>query len=441
MKTLRPETIREWTPHPQVAAKTAQQRNGRFLAAANGTRSCAGGWQFEYTGIRPGARVSISVDVEHAGVVPRDALLCTAHWSILAPNVCRNACQHWDYLVPQLVSEERVCFSRVVTTPADASGLTVRCTFRWASSGSSLWSTPRVRVLDGAPPEPRRVRIAVVSGNVRTRPPSPATLQGNTEYFRGLCERVCTEVRPQLIALPEIALQCGLKGHAVEWAVSVPGPETDVFAQIARRHRVRIVLPVHERDGDAVFNCAALISPKGRVDGRYHKVHLAVGGEAESGIQPGEGFPVFRTEIGRIGCNICMDSSATESSRMVGLNGADFLVLPIMGDHRADRWSAGNPFYNESRWLAIMRTRAMDNQLCMVVARNSGHGSCVINRKGDVLAWNEGDRDVVWAEVNLDEEFRVWNGGCFTDANWLQRRPHLYGAFTAPGNVGSLTSE
>jgi len=43
---------------------------------------------------------------------------------------------------------------------------------------------------------------------------------------------------------------------------------------------------------------------------------------------------VFDTEIERIGCNICMDSSAAESSRMVGLNGAEVLLLPIMGDHR-----------------------------------------------------------------------------------------------------------
>ena len=90
-----------------------------------------------------------------------------------------------------------------------------------------------------------------------------------------------------------------------------------------------------ERDGDAVHNSAVLIDPAGKIEGRYHKVHLAVGGEIESGILPGNTFPVFQTELGRIDGNICMDSSATESSRMIGLNSADFLLLPIMGDHRA----------------------------------------------------------------------------------------------------------
>jgi predicted amidohydrolase len=153
---------------------------------------------------------------------------------------------------------------------------------------------------------------------------------------------------------------------------------------------------------------------------------------------PGDAFPVVDTEVGRIGCNICMDSSAAESSRLVGLNGADFLVLPIMGDHRADRWTAGPPIYHESRWLAIMRTRALDNQLCMVVARNNAHGSCIIDRKGEILAWNEGDVEFIHADVELNPGYRVWNGGCFVDVNWLQRRPHLYGVFTDPANLGSL---
>lgn len=124
---------------------------------------------------------------------------------------------------------------------------------------------------------------------------------------------------------------------------------------------------------------------------------------------------------------------------MVGLNGADFLLLPIMGDHRADRWTVGSPHFSEERWKAIMRTHAMDTQLCMVVARNETHGSCVVDRKGDVLAWNEGDRDFVIATVEIDDGYRTWNGACFRDVNWMQRRPHLYPESTRPGNVGGVT--
>ena len=36
------------------------------------------------------------------------------------------------------------------------------------------------------------------------------------------------------------------------------------------------------------------------------------------------------------------------------------------------------------------------------VARNEAQGSCIIDRKGDILAWNEGDREVI--EVTLAPE-------------------------------------
>ena len=116
---------------------------------------------------------------------------------------------------------------------------------------------------------------------------------------------------------------------------------------------------------------------------------------------------------------------------MVGLNGADFLVLPIMGDHRAAPWSRGNPTFDEDRWRCIQRTRAMDNQLCMVIARNNSVGSCIIDRSGSILAWNDGTQPHIVAAVPRDDGFRKWNGLCFREVNWRQRRPQLYGAFVA----------
>src|SRR5262249_5927432 len=160
----------------------------------------------------------------------------------------------------------------------------------------------------------------------------------NVEFYGALCEEAARR-SPHLIVLPEIALQWEVPGNPLDLAVPVSGPETEPFAEIARRYGARLVLGLLERDSDAVANSAVLFGPTGAGEGKYRKVRLAAGGETTSGILPGEGFPVFETEIGRIGCNICMDSSAGESSRMVGLNGADFLLLPIMGDHRADRWT------------------------------------------------------------------------------------------------------
>jgi len=260
-------------------------------------------------------------------------------------------------------------------------------------------------------------------------------IQDNLDFYLPLCGVACKE-EPDLIVLPEIALQWGIADSPLDLAVLAPGPETDVFSEFAQCHKVRVLLGMLERDGDAVHNSAVLIGPNGDIDGKYRKVHLAVGSEIDSGILPGEGFPVFDTEIGRIGCNICMDSSAAESSRIVGLNGADFLLLPIMGDHRA--WHPGERIFDPERFKAIMRTRAMDNQLCMAVAVNRSEGSCIIDRLGNILAWNDGALDYIQATVELDDGYRPSSRGCFRGINWMQRRPHIYQAFVDEDNKGAL---
>ena len=52
-----------------------------------------------------------------------------------------------------------------------------------------------------------------------------------------------------------------------------------------------------------------------------------------------------------------------------------------------------------------MRTRAINDQVCMVVARNNVTGSCIIDRKGGILAWNNGDREVITATLPADDGY------------------------------------
>lgn len=434
---LTPAQIQLWAPHPAAAPSTGRDGE-RLTTAANGTRTCSGGWQLHYSGVTPGRRYALAVEVAHEGIEqPRDVLECIAIWGDPPADEARPGV-FWEYLRPERSWESPVRFTLDTIAPEDARDLTLRFTFRWSARGRSVWSLPEIRL--GSAPAARpisSVKVCVVTGDAHSRRRSFGTIQENVDFYLALCEAASCRA-PHLIVLPEIALQWRIPGNVLDLAVPATGPETEPFAALARRCGARILLGLLERDGDAVFNSAVLFGPAGAIEGKYHKVHLAVGGETTSGILPGEGFPVFETEIGRIGCNICMDSSAAESSRMVGLNGADFLLLPIMGDHRADRWTPGPPVFNESRWKAIMRTRAMDNQLCLVVARNEAQGSCIIDRKGDILAWNEGDQEIIEATVGLEDGYRTWNDGCFREVNWMQRRPHLYQAFTEIENQGSL---
>jgi predicted amidohydrolase len=429
--------LEPWAPHPTAAPVTS--RSEELLAiAANGTRTSCGGWQARYTGINPGDGYCIRADVHTEGVShQRDCLQCVAIWGQVDPHQ-PNLSTPWDYLPPRQAGDGSVSLAGQFVAPEDATCLTLRYTLRRTATGRSTWSLPKVIGTSGLTVERGPVKVAVVTGHAHQRRGlSLSSPQDNVRFYTALCNEA-GECGARLMVLPEIAVNWGISGHPIDLACLVPGPETDEFSAVARAHSTYILVGLYERDGDAVYNSAVLLGPDGKVVGTYRKVHLASGGESTSGIAAGESFPVFQTDIGRMGCNICMDGSAIESSRLIGLHGADFLLLPIMGDHRADRFSVGNPIFHEDRWRAIMRTRAMDNQFCMVVARNEAQGSCVIDRKGDILAWNEGDRKFILADVDLAAGFRSWNGGCFRGINWMQRRPHLYSTFTDEFNAGSL---
>jgi predicted amidohydrolase len=431
-----------WTPEP-IAAPRIQQADGRVTIRANGTRTCCGGWQFVYSGVRPGQAYRIQTRVEHQDVDhPLDSLVAVVLWDRWEPTEADTKIRLFNYLAPQRDGADRTAFQALLVAPEGAKQLTVRYTFRWSLRGTSCWTPPAIE--SAVAPVRKPVKVCVVSATRHTSkrvtplPVSkdlglPADVARSVDQWAALVTLAC-RTKPQLIVTPEIAIG-GRK--LVEGAVAIPGPATKPFEQIARENKVHLVLGVRERAGDAIYNSAALLGPDGRLLGVYHKVHLATG-EGFSGVSPGDGFPVFPTAIGRIGCLICMDTTVCESARMLALNGAEFICFPIMGDLRADRFSAGPPVYNEDRWKAIMRTRAIDNQLCMVVARNDAQGSCIIDRKGEILAWNEGDREVIEATLPADDGYRVWNGGDFREVTFELRRPHLYGAYTDQSQLRPL---
>jgi predicted amidohydrolase len=245
----------------------------------------------------------------------------------------------------------------------------------------------------------------------------------------------------------EILLQEGTQTHARCWSsrerkTAVSGPLIEEMLKADGRSVNAFVTAAFRGtkkkwENTKMREMVLAVADPGKVQGVHHKVHLATG-EGFTGMSARKGFPVFDTAIGRVGCLICMDTTVCESARMLALGDADFICFPIMGDLRADRWSPGPPKYDEDAWKAIMRTRAIDNQVCMVIARNECRGSCIINRKGDILAWNDGKEEVIEATLPAEDGFRSWEGGDFRETTFLLRRPHMYGLYTDESNVGPV---
>ena len=267
----------------------------------------------------------------------------------------------------------------------------------------------------------------------------------NLEKYKGFIEQAASN-DTRLIVFPEMSLQ----GHVWDMlgtttedeylyhyknAEPIPGPSTEVIAEEAKRHNMSIVFGMAEKaavGGEAVlYNSCVLVNPEGSI-GIYRKVHAA-GNEVRL-FNKGACWPVFDTDIGRIGMLSCYDRIFPESTRELALQGADILVI-------LSAWSAGadepEPAYWGSLGRFVERVRALENQ-CWVISSNHtefekkggveyhGH-SRIVSPSGEVIAEGGYEEGLVTARINIKKEIRRTRTGIFFGLNFLKdRMPETY---------------
>ena len=126
--------------------------------------------------------------------------------------------------------------------------------------------------------------------------------------------------KADLVVLGETLTYVGLGKKYHEVAEPIPGPSTEYFGRLAKKHNLYIVPGLLERDGHLVYNVAVLIGPDGKIIGKYRKVCLPRG-EIEGGITPGSDYPVFPTRFGKVGLMVCYDGFFPEVARELSNRG------------------------------------------------------------------------------------------------------------------------
>jgi predicted amidohydrolase len=108
----------------------------------------------------------------------------------------------------------------------------------------------------------------------------------------------------------------------------VPGPVTERLARWAREHSSYVVFGLKTRMGDRVYNSAVLIDRAGRIAGQFNKIHPTEG-ELEEGTTPGDVEPpLFQTDFGAIGIQICFDVNWPDAWRRLKQKGAQLVFFP-----------------------------------------------------------------------------------------------------------------
>jgi predicted amidohydrolase len=269
--------------------------------------------------------------------------------------------------------------------PGGAAVAVVQLYSRWARNARVEWSDVEFR--EAAAPRGRKVRLATVHFR-----PTGKSMDANRRQFAPFIERAAQQ-KADLVVLGETLTYVGVGRGPAEVAEPVPGPTTDYFAELARKHNFYIVATLYERAGHLVYNVAVLISPEGEIAGKYRKITLP-DGEVERGVAPGSDYPVFDTRFGKLGMMICYDGFFPEVARELTKRGAEVIAWPVWGC---------NP--------DLARARAAENHVYIVSSTYEDVSrkwmlSAVWDRSGHTLALAKDWGTVAMAEVDLDQPTR-----------------------------------
>jgi agmatine deiminase len=212
---------------------------------------------------------------------------------------------------------------------------------------------------------------------------------------------------------------------------TIPGPASRALSKAAAAANVVLVGgSIYEKDGRKKYNTSVVFDQRGRLIGKYRKVHVPYDSHyfEKNYFSPGRSYNVFRTSLGRIAPLVCFDQWYPEPARICRLKGAQILFYPT-----AIGWVKGvEPREGDwaEAWEVVQRGHAIANSVVVCAVNRVGRegdmtfwgGSFVCDQFGKVL-FRAGDNEAVSAvDVDLSPGDEVEDGWGFRRG----RRPETY---------------
>ena len=212
-------------------------------------------------------------------------------------------------------------------------------------------------------------------------------------------------------------------------AVTIPGPATDFYAALARKHRVVLVTSLFEKRAAGLYHNTAVVFEKdGTMAGRYRKMHIPDDPAyyEKFYFTPGDlGFHPIPTSVGLLGVQVCWDQWYPEGARLMALQGADLLIYPTAIGYESSDTPAEQERQREA-WITVQRGHAVANGLPVVSVNRVGHepdpsgqtrgiqfwgSSFVAGPQGELLhlaSQTEEEIAVVDIDLKRSENVRQW---------------------------------
>ena len=226
-------------------------------------------------------------------------------------------------------------------------------------------------------------------------------------------------------------------------AEAIPGESTELFSELAKKHKIVIIAPLFEKAANGKFyNTAAVINSDGNVLGTYRKAHIPQDPyfyEKNYFAKGDSPYKVFETSFAKVAVLICYDQWFPEPARICTLKGAEIIFYPTAIGYVKGYTSQDGDWHEA--WKTVQRAHAIANGVHVAAVNRVGGegelefwgGSFVCDSFGKVLGEaSTVKEEVVVSEVDLSKNKRIQDGWGFL----RNRRPDTYDQLVENGKRG-----
>ncbi len=249
---------------------------------------------------------------------------------------------------------------------------------------ASPYSDACASTTDNAGKLPREVRLATLS----LQGISASNSEQMVSRVLSIMEAIVPS-QPDCICLPETFNRMNVSSNIPVEAEAAErlGGLAARFAEFAARHRCYVVCPIHTRDGNRFYNSAIFIDRQGGYVGEYRKCHTTTD-EMNAEVCPGPlDVPVFDTDFGKVGAQICFDIQWDAGWKTLKEKGAEVVFWP-------SAFAGGK----------MVAARAWQNQYC-IVSSTAKDTSRICDIDGAELSATNRWHPWTIARVNLEKAF------------------------------------
>lgn len=250
----------------------------------------------------------------------------------------------------------------------------------------------------------RKMNVAAIQLN------SCEDKEKNLKIACGLIDRA-TEVGARVVVLPEMFNCYTTMVAMVRCAENINGPTINVLRKKAKKNKINIICgSIYEKAVGAslkpaptnkAYNASVILNSEGKIMQVYRKIHLFdvdipghVSFKESQGVVAGDKIVTVEIEGLLAGIAICYDLRFPELFRVLALRGVQVIFIPCAFTAATGRF----------HWEALLKARAIENQVFIVAANQFGthpnglksYGrSMIIDPYGRVLAEAGNDGETV----------------------------------------------